>query len=126
MFGKKALEKLRTKRCSGKKPWKNYARKNGLKKNTPKNYAQNDVLGKNLGKTTHETMFWEKTLEKLRTKRCSGKKPWKNYARKDGLKKIPRKTKRRAVLSPKEAFSQRSISAPPIRIPSMMREVNRG
>ena len=33
--------------------------------------------------------------------------------------------KRRAVLSPKEAFSQRSNSAPPIRIPSMMREANR-
>ena len=40
----------------------------------PKNNARNDVLGKNLGKTTHETMFWKKTLEKQRTKRCFGKK----------------------------------------------------
>ena len=42
------------------------------------------------------------------------------------FKKSPEKRKRRTVLSPQEAFSQRSNSAPPIRIPSMMREVNRG
>ena len=41
-------------------------------------------------------------------------------------KKSPEKRKRRAVLSPQEAFSQRSNSALPIRIPSMMREANRG
>ena len=43
MFWKKALEKQRTKRCFGKKPWKNNAR--------------NDVLGKSLGKTTREGAF---------------------------------------------------------------------
>ena len=99
MFWEKTLEKLRTKRCFGKKPWKNYAR--------------NDVREKSLGKTTRETMFGEKALEKL----CA--KGWFE-------KKYPEKRKRRAVLSPQEAFSQRSNSAPPIRIPSMMREANRG
>ena len=43
MFWKKALEKQRTKRCFGKKTWKNNAR--------------NGVLEKSLGKTTHETVF---------------------------------------------------------------------
>ena len=50
MFWLKALEKQRTKRCFGKKPWKNNAR--------------NDVLGKSLGKTTRETMSWKKAFAK--------------------------------------------------------------
>ena len=71
MFWKKALEKQRTKRCFGKKPWKNNVR--------------NDVLEKSLAKTTHETMFWKKALQKQRAKRCFGKKPCKNNARNDVL-----------------------------------------
>ena len=49
----------------------------------PKNNARKGGLEKSLGKTTHETMFWKKALEKQRMKRCFGKKPWKNNARND-------------------------------------------
>ena len=42
-------------------------------------------------------MFWKKALEKQRTKRCFGKKPCKNNARKGGLEKIPQKTTRETV-----------------------------
>ena len=86
-FGKKALEKPRTKRCLEKKPWKNTAR--------------NDVWEKSLGKTTHETMFGKKALEKLRTKRCLEKKPWKNHARNDVWKKSLGKTTRETMFGKK-------------------------
>ena len=39
-------------------------------------------------------MFWKKALEKQRTKRCFGKKPWKNNARKGVVEKSPQKTTR--------------------------------
>ena len=64
MFWKKTLEKQRTKRCFGKKPWKNNAR--------------NDVLEKKLGKTTRETMFWKKASQKQRAKRHSVFKTMQN------------------------------------------------
>ena len=53
-------------------------------------------------------MFWKKTLEKQRTKRCFGKKPPKNNARNDVLEKSLGKTTRETTFWEKALEKQRA------------------